>query len=367
MFTSTDDKITASQASVFLTNTLLGAGILVLPRDITQAIKTPDAWITILLGGVVIMAIILLMVKLCLQFPGQTIFQYAGNIIGKIPGKLVGMILILYFITIAGFEIRTLAEVTTFFLLEGTPAEAIVLPFIWVGVYLVLGGINSIARVFQIILPISIIVLLVSFGVSLRIFDINQLRPVLGSGILPVLRGMKTAILIYSGCEVVLTLVAFLQEPKQAAKAMLRGVAIPFILYLLTVVFVIGCLSVDNVVTSTWPTIDLVRSFEITGFFIERMEFPLMVVWLMQMFCNFSSFFFQASLGISQIFAVQLKPIIFMLAPVIFIATMLPRSLQDVFKLGNAIGYLGLGMFFVLPLILSIIWMIRKKGTKGHA
>ncbi|GIO44217.1 GerAB/ArcD/ProY family transporter [Paenibacillus apis] len=367
MFNRTDDKITSSQAAVFLTNTLLGAGILTLPRNVTQAMQTPDAWITILLGGAAMLGIVLLMVKLCLQFPGQTVFQYAGKIIGKFPGKLVGMLLILYFIVVAGFEIRTLAEVTTFFLLEGTPSEAIVLPFIWAGVYLVLGGINSIARVFQIVLPISILVLLVSFGVSLRLFDINHLRPVLGSGFLPILRGMKTAILIYAGCEVILTLTAFLQEPKQAVKAMLGGIAIPIFLYLLTVVFVIGCLSVDSVVTSTWPTIDLVRSFEITGFFIERLEFPFMVIWLMQMFCNFSSFFFQASLGISQIFNVRLKPVIFLLAPAIFIATMLPRSLQDVFTLGDSIGYIGLGMFFLLPLLLTLIWMIRKKGTKGHA
>lgn len=366
MFTRADDKITSSQAAVILTNTVLGAGVLTMPRSVTQAVKTPDAWITVLLGGAVIMLVIWLMVKLCQQFPGQTIFQFSGTIIGNIPGKLLCVPLIVYFVIIAGFEIRSVAEVTLFFLLEGTPVWAVVLPFIWAGAYLVWGGINSIARVFQIVLPISLLVLLISYGVSLRLFDFDNLRPVLGQGLPPVLRGLKSSILVYSGCEVVLTTTAFLEQPRRAVKAMLGGITIPLILYLMTAVFVIGGLSIDSVITSTWPTIDLVRSFEITGFFVERLEFPLMVIWLMQMFCNFSSFFFQAALGASQVCGFSFKTAVFALVPVIFLSTMIPKSIQDLFALGDAIGMMSIGLFFLLPVPLLIIWLIRTKGGKRH-
>lgn len=50
MFTRSDDKITASQAAVFLNNTVLGAGILTLPRSVSQSVKTPDSWLSVLLG-----------------------------------------------------------------------------------------------------------------------------------------------------------------------------------------------------------------------------------------------------------------------------------------------------------------------------
>lgn len=366
MFIRTDDKITSSQASIFLTNTVLGAGILTMPRSVTQAVKTPDAWITLLLGGILIIPVVLLMVKLCQQFPGQTVFQFAGKIVGTLPGRILCMLLVLYFIIIAGFEIRSLAEVTLFFLLEGTPMWAVVLPFIWVGTYLVCGGINSIARVYQVVFPITILVLVISYAVSLRLFDINNLRPVMGSGISPVLAGLKSSILVFTGCEVTLSLVAFMQHPRQAVKAMLGGIAIPFVLYFLTIIMVIGGISIDSTITSTWPTLDLVRSFEITGFFIERLEFPLMVIWLMQMFCNFSSFFFQASLGISQLFKLSFHPVIFALVPVIFISTMVPKSLQDVFALGDFIGIMGIALFVLLPVLLSLIWLLRTKGLKQH-
>lgn len=366
MFVRTDDKITPTQAAVFLNNTLLGAGILTLPRSVSEAVKTPDSWLSVLLGGAIVMLVVLLMVKISQQFPGKTVFQYAGKITGRVFGGFLCLLLILYFIIIAGFEIRTLAEVTLFFLLEGTPIWAVILPFLWVGTYLVYGGINSIARVFTIVFPISIMVLLISFLLSVRLFNIDNLLPVLGNGFSPVLAGLKSTVLVFTGCEVTMTLVAFMQNPKQAVKAILGGIAVSIGLYFLTVVMVIGGISIDSAVTSTWPTIDLMRSFEVPGFFFERMEFPFMVIWLMQMFCNFCSFFFQSTLGISQLFKLKVHPIIYAMVPVLFISAMLPKSMPGLFALGDAIGKMGIVLFLLLPVLLSVIWLIRVKGLKQH-
>lgn len=366
VFRRSDDKITTKQAAVFLTNTVLGAGILTLPRGVTEKVKTPDAWLSVLIGGCIVIFVVWIMVKLSQQFPGNTVYQYSRKIVGAIPGGFLSVLLIIYFIIIAGFEIRVLAEVTMFFLLEGTPIWAIVIPFIWVGSYLVFGGINPIARLYQIVLPISLFFLLLCFVFSLRIFEIDHLRPVLSDGILPVIKGLKSTILVFTGCEVVMTLVAFLQHPEKAFKAMVVGISIPLVLYFLTVVMVIGGLSMDSTVTSTWPTINLMRSFEIPGFLFERLEFPLLVIWMMQMFCNFCSFFFNASLGVSQVFGLKYRYAIFGLIPVIFISTMTPVRMMEVFSLGDAIGYMGIILFFLVPVLLSIVFMIRKKGMKQN-
>ncbi|MCM3626663.1 spore germination protein [Paenibacillus glycanilyticus] len=361
-FVEPNDKITSSQAAIVLNNTMLGAGILTLPRSVSESVKTPDSWISVLVGGIIVMLVVVIMLKLSLRFPGKTVFQYTQTIIGRYPGMVWCLMLILYYVVIAGFEIRAMAEVTLFYLLEGTPIWAITIPFIWLGAYLVLGGINSIARVFQIVFPISLFILIVSYLLSLRLFQIDNLRPVLGDGIYPVIQGLKSTVLVYSGCEVVMTLVAQLEHPKQALKAMLTGISIPVGLYFITIIMVIGGLSVDSAVTSTWPTIDLVRSFEITGFLFERFEFPLLVIWLMQMFCNYCSFFYNSSLGLSQVFNLSYKGVIFALVPVIFIVTMIPKNINEVFELGDSIGYSSILLFLLFPVTLSLIALMRFKG-----
>ncbi|WP_019911073.1 GerAB/ArcD/ProY family transporter [Paenibacillus sp. HW567] len=364
MFVRSDDKITTRQASLFLTNTILGAGILTLPRDVVETVKTPDAWISVVLGGIIVMLAIVVMVKLSQQFPGKTFYQYSKRIVGTYPGGFLSSLLIIYFLISAGFQNRALAEIAVFFLLEGTPIWAIIIPFIWLGAYLVFGGINPIARVYQIIFPISFLILILCYVLSVRFFDINHLRPVLSEGFIPVIRGLRSTILVFTGCEVVMIITAFMQHPEHALKAMLTGIGIPLALYTLTVVMAIGGLSIDSVITSTWPTIDLVRSFEISGYFFERFEFPLLVIWMMQMYCIFSSYFFNASLGISQVFKLKLVPVIFGLMPLIFIFAMIPRRINDLFAIGDIIGIMGGFLFILMPILLLTVLMIRKKGLK---
>ncbi len=121
MFTRTNDKITSSQAVIFMTNSVLGAGILTLPRDVTEKMHTPDSWLSVLLGGIVVMFAVLLMVKLSQQFPGNTIFEFSQKIAGKVTGSMMSLLMIVYFLVLSGFEIRALAEVNIFFLQRVPP------------------------------------------------------------------------------------------------------------------------------------------------------------------------------------------------------------------------------------------------------
>jgi len=366
MFTRTDDKLTTTQTSIFLTDSLLGAGILTMPRSVVIATGTPDAWISILLGGFIVILLALVMVKLSQQFPNLTVFQYAGKIIGKPPAFVLNLLLIVYFIVIAGYEMRVLAEVTMFFLLEGTPRWIIIMPFIWISGYLLTGGINAIARLFQLIFPISLFVLIVSFLLSMRIFHLDNLRPFLGDGLLPVMEGVKSTVLVFAGFEVLMFLVAHMQHPERAVKAMVAGFSIPLVLYFVTVIVVIGGMSMEAVMLSTWPTIDLLRSFEVAGLFFERLEFPFLVIWMMQLFCNFTCYYYSASLGISQLFKFKQHMVSFGLMPIIYISGVMPQRINDVFSVGEYVGWVGLILFFLIPLPLSIVWLIRTKGLKQH-
>lgn len=362
MIISSEDRITTSQAVVLLVNYILAAGILTLPRVSVEKVKTPDVWISVFLGGLIAMIAGVIIVKLSQQFPGKTFYQYSQEIVGKWVGGFLSLLIVGYFFTISAFEVRTMAEVTGFFLLEGTPTWAIILPFLWVGFYLIIGGINPIARMFEIIFPITIVIFLLVAFMSLGIFEINNLRPVLGLGMLPMLKGIKTAALAFLGPEIMLLLVAFMKQPNKAVKVVLVGLSIPLIFYVITVVMVIGALSVDGVVTRTWPTLDLMRSFEITGLIFERFESLLLVIWIMQIFATFTITYYAAALGLAQLFKKNIHPFIYGLIPIIYIIAMFPKNINDLFKLGDRIGNVALFLFGVLPLILLLI--SRLKGEK---
>ncbi|PAE59599.1 spore gernimation protein, partial [Bacillus licheniformis] len=258
-----EERITTSQTAVLITNFLLGTGILTLPRTSVDEVGTPDVWITLVLGGLVALTAAVIMVKLNHQYPDKTFYEYSQDIIGKWGGSLISLFFACYLLAHSGFQVRSMLEIIRFFLLEGTPRWAVAMVFLWVGLYLIVGGLSSIARLFQIVLPITFILFLLVVFMSIGIFDVDNLRPVLGEGIGPVLKGIKVTALSFSGIEIILILMPFMNQPRKAIHTIMIGIAIPLLFYMITVVMVIGALSIDGVVSRTWPTIDLMRSFEI--------------------------------------------------------------------------------------------------------
>lgn len=302
MITISKDRITTAQAVVIIVNYILGTGILTLPRASVEKVKTPDVWLSVILGGILAMVSGVIMVKLSQQFPDKTFYQYSQDIVGKWIGRLLSFLIIGYFLTTSAFQIRSMAEVISFFLLEGTPTWAIVMPFMWIGLYLIMSGINSIARMFEIIFPITFFIFLLISFMSIGIFEIDNLRPVLGLGIKPVL---------------------------------------------------------DGVVTRTWPTIDLMRSFEISGLIFERFESLLLVIWIMQTFATYTISYYAAALGLAQLFKKSIHPFIFALIPIIYIIAMTSKNINDLLKLGDMLGNAALFLFGLLPLLLLIIKRLK--------
>ncbi|MGM0875148.1 MAG: spore germination protein [Bacillota bacterium] len=366
MIISPKDKITTSQAAVIVISFILGTGILTLPRVSVEKVKTPDVWITVILGGLIAMMAGIILVKLSQQFPKKTFYQYNQVIVGKWVGGFLSLLIIGYFLTTSGFQVRSMVEVTSFFLLEGTPIWATTMTFMWVGLYLIMGGINPMARLFEIILPITVIIFLLVAFMSFGIFEVDNIRPVLGLGVIPVLKGVKTTALAFTGFEIMLLLPAFMKQPHKAVKAVLVGTAIPLIFYVITVIMVIGAFSVDGVVTRTWPTIDLMRSFEIPGLIFERFESLLLVIWIMQIFASFTLTYYAAALGLAQLFKTNIHLFIYGLLPVIYIISMIPKNINDLFKLGDLVGNSALYLFGLLPLFLLIVskWKGKKHESK---
>jgi spore germination protein len=306
-----------------------------------------------------VMAIIIL--KLCQRYPDETFFQFNQKILGKWVGSLLSIIIIIYYITLSAYEVRTMSETTRLFLLQGTPTWAIMMPFLWIGLYLVLDGINPMARFFEIIFPITVLFFLLVMFLGIELFEVDNLRPVLGMGIKPVLKGLTTSSLSFAGFEILLFIFMFMKEKQKVTKVPVLGVAIPFIFYTITIVIIVGSFSIDGVVSETWPVFSFIRSYEIKGLLFERFDSLLLVIWIMQLFSTFIIGYFIAALGLNQLFAKSTHPFIYSLLPIIFIIAMIPKNLNEVFIMSDIIGKFSLYTFFIMPMILLIVSIVKER------
>ncbi|WP_151735748.1 GerAB/ArcD/ProY family transporter [Paenibacillus tengchongensis] len=356
------DRITTSQAVFILVNYILVASVFTLPRTAAEKAGTPDIWISVICGGVLSVLPAFLIACMCRKFPGETFFQFAPKMIGKPLALATGTLFCLYFLCYAAFELRSVQEITVFFLLEGTPNWAVAALFIWVALYLCRGGINALSRMCRLITPLAWTIF---FGVcllSLKIFDISNLRPVLGEGLAPVFRGMSVLPLSYTAGEALLFLVAFMDKPKQAGRVAVLGTLITIPFYVTSAVLTIGAFSVEGTVTRTWPFIDLIRSFEVALLF-ERFESLLLAIWTMQIFSTFCIALYGAALGISQMSNLKLNHCLFAVLPLVYLLTECPPGINSVFAFGHFIGDWAVLMFGGLSLPLLLLSAFRRKKT----
>ncbi len=191
------------EAAIVTSSIMLGSGVLTLPRTVTEKTGTPDGWISVILSGMIAVLAGIMMAKLSQRFPGQTYFEFSQHLVGKWVGRLLNFPLVVYFIVLGGYEIRSMAEVNSLYLLPRTPTAITMVLFIWVGVYLVTGGLMPIARLSSLLLPITVLIFLMTLGLSLKVVDFNNLRPVMGFGVMPVIKGITQTVLSFSGFEVI--------------------------------------------------------------------------------------------------------------------------------------------------------------------
>jgi spore germination protein len=359
MSTKQQELISPTQAIILIINYILGVGILTLPRTASAEVGTPDIWITIIISSIFPIAAGLIIHLLNRRYPSKTFFQYSKKIVGKVVSVIIGLGMIIYFITLTSFEVRVMAEVTETYLLEGTPIQILILLFLWLSLYLNTDGLNSIARMFQVIFPLTVLVFILISTMSLGLFELKNVRPVLGNGIFPVLKGIKTTSLSYIGIEIMLILSAYLTNPGKGKKIVFIGVLLPMVFYLITVIIVIGALSVDGVTNLAWPTISLINSFEFQGIFFERFDSLFLIVWILQIFATISITLFAASLGMSQLFGKDIKVFLLALLPIIFVLSMLPKDLHQIFSLGDLLGNAAIVLFGILPILLLGISFVR--------
>lgn len=88
MFSPTS-KITTAQATIIIINYMLAAGVLTLPRTVTEQTQSPDGWISVLLGGVLAVIAGMIIVKLSQQYTQETFYEYSRHIVGKWLGHLI--------------------------------------------------------------------------------------------------------------------------------------------------------------------------------------------------------------------------------------------------------------------------------------
>ncbi|MEA4882223.1 MAG: endospore germination permease [Clostridia bacterium] len=267
-------------------------------------IRTPqDGWIAALIGTALSVPLIAGMALLGLRFPNKTIIEYSQIVLGKFLGRIVGALLIGYWIVIAASMARALGESYVKGIMVDTPILVFMAVITFLGANTARCGIEVAGRMAEFSMPLVIFSLML---VSILPFDTMRFRdllPILPTGFGSVLDPMGVAVSFFAEFNVVGMLLPYVNRPKNAVRysvyaVLASGLIATWICIALAAAFGEGVSALEMPVFSLSSLISL-------GQFLERIEIIPMGIWTLSAGIKLALYLWASAEGLAQLLGVE--------------------------------------------------------------
>lgn len=365
--------LTSSQVMSLITSTIIGVQVLTLPRTITE-VAHQSGWISVLIGGMVSlfgMGIILILGK---RYPGYNLISISQEVLGVKKNQTVGRVMafpllatfILYWLISTAMIARTFGELVVTAVLIKTPLEVIVLSMLLVALTMVLYDLEVMARVNEVLLPIIIIPVLFIALLSFQSADFIRLLPLIAVDWKGLLQGVLIGSLAYQGFEMMALYLGNMNVlNKETNRAAYFGIMFPMLIYTLIVVAGISAFGYEELQRLMWPTLELVKTTEMPGLILERLESAFLGVWVAAVFTSVANLYFSACYLSMKVFRLKSHRWFAVgVFPILYYTAMWPENVLQLFNLLEYLSYIALALGFVSPLFLLFFAIIRKKGNQ---
>lgn len=362
-----NDKISSTQLWIYIVMIVVGIGIFTLPRQVAET-TGQDGWITVILGGVISFLNYYIITRLARRFPEDTLVEISNKVVGKYIAFILLLLFWLYMLFINAMSLRIFGEVVKMTLLIKTPVEVIIISILILALWLVRGGIEPIVRFVGIIFPIIIITVIIVIGFAVPRTDFSNLLPIMRTSPSELLKGVYTASYSYSGYESVLLIIPFIKNSGSMLKSGVIAFAIIIAIYVSLVVISLCRFGVTDVKLLIWPTLTTIRSIEVPGSFIERLEGVVMAQWILLAFTTIVPLLYGMAVLPSRMFKHrEFRHLCTFAVPIVYFLSLLPGNIVETYKfLGYIVNYLEAPLVFLMPAMLLIVSYIRKVGRRAN-
>ncbi|KZL92403.1 GerAB/ArcD/ProY family transporter [Clostridium magnum] len=249
-----------------------GSGILA--RDVGR-----DMWISGIISILTAVPFILITIYIGQNFSNKTIVEYSKELLGTLLGKVLGLVLTMYFFLVACSSVSMYIHHLSDFLLPQTPFLVMTVMHVFVICYLVWKGPEVITRTAVIAFSMAIIFYLLVFMASLAEIDINRITPFFDSGVVPVFEASLKAGTFVGVPQILITMILpMVKDQKNSFRSATSGLFIGgffLVFYFIVELMVMGP---QVVALMRIASMDFVRSIQITKY-LHRFESFMVALW----------------------------------------------------------------------------------------
>ena len=356
-------KISSLQMVMMIYSTVIATAIISTPAIVAKYAKN-DFWISPILASLTGFVTVYIVCELHKLYPKQTVMEYSEQIVGRIAGKMISLLIPLFCLLATGYMLRDYSEFLVSAYLTDTPISVIITSMILLCAFAVNGGLEVIGRLAQLFSPLFILPFIIFVLLLFPEFEIKNIFPILGNGVMPPIKGSLLEA-FYTEFFLMAFLLPYLSDVKKARKyGMLTVLAVMLTLVVmnLAVIFILG----PTVQSKNFPLMIAIRFINLADF-VENLESAAIVAWILGSFLRISVFFYTTVLSTAQWlnlsdYRVVIWPLTIIVVEFSFWS--LPNSAEYTKFLTNVVPFYAPLVLTIIPLFLLLIAIVRKKLKK---
>lgn len=361
-------SITPLQLAAITATSIVGVGVLALPRLVVEMAYT-GATLATLIGSLIGVATGMLAAALSSRFPGQTLVRYARRTTGRLVGTAVGIAYAGIALVSAALVAREFGEVTISAVLLETPLEITVLVMISVAVVMARYDVQVVGRVYEFTLPIVVFPAVIIAFLSLRNAHFIHLLPLAGGGWDGIASASLLAASALLGFMVSLVFVSRLDVMRLAVPAVGAGVGLAALIHLQVVVAALSVFGPEQAIRRIWPTLELARITTVPGNLLERLDAPFIGIWVLANFTTIAGLLYAGVWALTDLLRLEdHRTVIPFVVPGLYLIAMFVPNVHALYELLKVMApsfFLTLGGAIAVLLAIDVVRRGRRVPVHG--
>lgn len=322
-----------------------------------------DIWIALLLGLAVTFIIVAMYIRIMKRYPGNNLYDVIITVFGPYVGRVTCLIFIFYAFYLGALVLVNFTMFISIVGLETTPEELVAFSVIVLVIIGVKKGVEVLARWSEFFTRFLYPIILLTIPFMLGMVEVNNLKPVLSEGVMPVLDG-ALGVVVFPFAEIVIFTMVFGSEKiirvHNLKKVFFWGLLLGGSLVVITDVTAYVVLGGYVYSSSYFPIYTAVSRIDVRDI-LERVEIIIAVSFLLGGFVKICACIFACGNGIAKVCG--LDDYKFLITPLGFLIMIVSlTTYANIMEMVNGIipyRYLAITMQVALPLIILIAVEIK--------
>lgn len=342
---------------------LVGVGLPGYQR-IVFGIVGHDAWIAVLIAGIVTQLVVWLMIRTLAKFPNKDLYEIHLLVYGKSLGNVLNLIYIVYFLFATIIVMRNYIEMIQVWLFPNAPQWVLSLLITSIVFYGVNGGIRTIVGACFVFVTLTVwLIFLLYF--PLRYADWTGVLPLLETDLKHLSKGVLSMSFTMTGFEILYFIYPYARDKSKVQRYSQIGLMSVTLVYTAVMFVSIVFFSGGELLKTDWATFTMLKIIKFP--FLERFEYIGVSLWLLVIVPNLLMYSWAATKGLKRTFLWKQKYWLYLFMGVACIACSFIDSRIQINQINDFFAKWAVYIVYVYPVFLFGIvhiyfWRQKKKS-----